>query len=157
MNPRVSIQPLAVAAVLLVLGPPGTAAQQADSADADSTRADSVRTAGGGGYYTEAQAERGEQAFTENCSYCHSESQFSGSSFMQSWSGASVGDLFGLISSTMPRDGPGMLRPQTYTDIIAYILQLNDLPAGQTELPADPQALDGIAIEAPSEESSGER
>lgn len=135
------------ATLALTLFVPGLSAQEADTAEAQTPK----------GFYTEAQADRGEEAFAESCGYCHSPSEFSGSSFMQNWSGAPVGQLYGLISSTMPMDAPGMLPMQEYTDIIAYILQMNDLPADATELPADRQALSEIVIENTSGGDSRQR
>ena len=35
----------------------------------------------------------------------------------------------------MPDDNPGGLPEQTYADIVAYMLQMNDFPAGDSELP----------------------
>ena len=37
----------------------------------------------------------------------------------------------------MPEDNPGGLPAQTYTDIIAYVLELNGYPSGTTELTPD--------------------
>ena len=34
----------------------------------------------------------------------------------------------------MPYDNPGGLPEQTYVDIIAYVLNMNDFPAGESEL-----------------------
>lgn len=135
---------LITAVLLLALGPGALAAQEGQSGDPSSVLE---------GVYTEEQAERGEATYQNVCSYCHSTSEFSGSSFLQSWSGAPIGQFYGLISATMPYDGPGSLSRQQYTDVIAYILSLNDFPTGETELPANPDALDGIRIERPSEES----
>jgi len=102
------------------------------------------------GFFTAAQAERGEQTFDNTCSFCHATSQFSGSTFMRSWGGAPVDQLYSLISSTMPYDAPGSLSTQQYVDVVAYILEINDLPAGDSELPADPEALSEILIEEPA-------
>ncbi len=47
---------------------------------------------------------------------------------------------------TMPEDDPGSLSAQEYADVLAYILQLNDLPAGGVELPADPVLLEAVSL-----------
>lgn len=103
------------------------------------------------GFFTVEQAERGEQTYSNTCSFCHATSQFSGSTFMRSWGGAPVDQLYSLIASTMPYDAPGSLSTQQYVDVVAYILELNDLPAGDSELPTDPAALSEIRIEEPAE------
>lgn len=41
----------------------------------------------------------------------------------------------------MPDDNPGGLPEQTYADIVAYLLSLNDFPAGDSELPTSLEAL----------------
>lgn len=69
---------------------------------------------------------------------------------MRAWEGAAVGQFYSLVSATMPYDGPGTLPPQQYADVVAYILSLNDFPAGDTELPPDPAVLDEIQIQSPS-------
>lgn len=137
---------LASLALLAALVTPGLSAQDGGSDGAKSVL---------GGVYTEEQAERGEETFQNVCSYCHAESQFSGSSFVSSWSGASVGQFYGLVSATMPYDGPGSLSQQQYTDVVAYILSINDFPAGESELPANPDALDDIAIESAESSEDG--
>jgi hypothetical protein len=48
----------------------------------------------------------------------------------------------------MPYDSPGALSDQQYTDIVAYMLELNGVPAGTTELPADEAGLSQITITA---------
>ena len=95
----------------------------------DSTR--SVRLAG----YTAAQATRGEAVFRGTCGNCHSASQFIGPSFDVVWADRPVFDFFDQLRSTMPLDNPGGLSREEYAGVIAYILKLNDHPAGDDPLP----------------------
>lgn len=127
--------------------PEETVEAPAEAAETEEEAAPAERT----GLFTAEQAERGEQTFDNTCSFCHATSQFSGSTFMRSWGGAPVDQLYSLIASTMPYDAPGSLSTQQYVDVVAYILELNDLPAGDTELPTDPAALSEIRIEEPAE------
>lgn len=100
------------------------------------------------GAYTSAQAERGKTDYTNNCSRCHGSSlegndeipALAGAHLMVDFDGQTVGDLVHRIQTTMPLDNPGTLNMTTVTDIAAYILQANGLPAGNTELSADPSA-----------------
>jgi len=85
-------------------------------------------------FYTEDQAIRGEGFFRETCLSCHASSEFRGSTFERQWTGRTVRDLYAAIAYSMPDDNPGGLPAQTYTDVIAYILELNDYPAGAAEL-----------------------
>jgi hypothetical protein len=56
-------------------------------------------------------------------------------------------DLYEIIRGTMPLDNPGGLSDQEYIDVVAYMLQLNGVPAGRTPLPADAAALKELRIE----------
>ncbi len=60
---------------------------------------------------------------------------------MRRWTNRAVGDIYEFVLYSMPDDNPGGLPQQTYADIIAYFLQMNDLPAGDTELPTSLDAL----------------
>jgi hypothetical protein len=50
------------------------------------------------------------------------------------------------MSTTMPEDNPGSLKPQQYADVVAYFLKLNGYPAGKTEL-TGPEALKTIKLD----------
>lgn len=110
---------------------PAAAAPAAPAADASS----------GAASYTAAQATRGSGLFRDNCVSCHASSEFAGSSFVRRWTNRAVGDIYEFVLYSMPDDNPGGLPQQTYADIVAYILQLNDFPAGDTELPPSVEAL----------------
>lgn len=99
------------------------------------------------GVYTTAQAERGEQTYSNNCLGCHTTSSYTAASFRAAWNGRPIWELFSFISDTMPEDFPGALSPKEYAQVIAYVLKLNRVPAGQTELPPDPEALKKIKID----------
>lgn len=116
---------------------PGAAAPAAPSA-ARTTR---------DGVFTTAQATRGAQVFNETCSGCHSTSEWADPGFLQTWQGVSLRDFFTQIHDTMPMDAPGSLTDQQYTDVIAYMLQLNDLPVGSSELPTDEAGQRAVTIQ----------
>ncbi len=101
------------------------------------------------GVYTEKQAERGEQVVQQNCGACHSSSEWSNARFLGTWNGRPISELHNQIRTTMPFDGPGRLTREEYADIVAYILQLNKVPAGSTELPAEDQGLASITVTRP--------
>ena len=108
------------------------------------------------GAYTTAQAARGKTAYVNNCSRCHGSSlegmdeipALASSHLMVDFDGQTAGDLVHRIQTTMPMDNPGTLNMATATDIAAFILQSNGLPAGNTELPADPSAQSLIRFSA---------
>jgi S-disulfanyl-L-cysteine oxidoreductase SoxD len=95
--------------------------------------------------YSAAQATRGQALFEGSCTACHDAARFTGGDFMKNWSGKSMGELFKLVSTTMPEDNPGGLKPQQYADVLAYFLKLNEFPAGADELKAE--GMNGIKID----------
>ena len=107
------------------------------------------------GIYTSAQAERGKASYSSNCSRCHGEglegrdeiAPLKDSHFMSNWEGQSLADLVQRVRSTMPLDRPGTLSSASATDIVAYLMQQNGLPAGNTELPSDFGADSDIRID----------
>jgi hypothetical protein len=54
-----------------------------------------------------------------------------GESFRSLWAGRPVRALY-ESARTMPPANPGSLSDETYANILAYILQVNDYPAGGT-------------------------
>lgn len=107
------------------------------------------------GVYTAAQAERGKAVYADGCANCHGADLSGGGGgpavtgpFWSAWAGRSMGELFALTKGSMPMDGPGRLSDAEYADVLAYMLSVNRLPPGATELPADADALGVIAIVA---------
>ncbi len=104
------------------------------------------------GVYTEEQAKRGGDAYRAVCSSCHRadlsgyNGVLRGTTFMDRWREDNLESLFNNIRTTMPRNNPGTLRPDTYLDIVTYILQQNDFPAGATDL--QPDTLKSIQVVA---------
>ena len=101
------------------------------------------------GVYTEAQAGQGGKLWQNICGECHQADEFVGDSYMASWTNVPVAELFDLISVTMPEDNPGSLRDGEYAAVIAYVLSLNGLPAGEEALPEGYEALQSILIQGP--------
>lgn len=106
------------------------------------------------GVYTADQAARGKAQYGQTCANCHMDDlsgsgqalPLAGDAFTQTWEGQSVADLFDLIHNTMPQDRPGTLSPDAVVDVISYLLQYNQYPAGKDELKNDPDALKKILI-----------
>ena len=104
------------------------------------------------GVYTAAQSERGRSVYQQSCGQCHGETlggdigpTLTGP-FWSIWEGRSAADLYKSIRTTMPADAPESLKAQEYADLIAFLFSVNKFPAGETELPADPVALEAIRI-----------
>jgi quinoprotein glucose dehydrogenase len=104
------------------------------------------------GVYSEDQAGRGKPLYVRECAACHGSSMsggeeappLTGSAFIANWSGLTVGDLFERIRISMPEGRPGTLSRQQNADILAYMLSVNQFPAGKTELQRDTDRLKQI-------------
>ncbi len=137
----------ALNAVIIHREPPAPAAEaEAEAEAADPTVWDGV--------FTADQATRGEGAYERECATCHLADLLGdgiapalvGPAFDFRWSDLSVGDMYVAIRATMPQGAPASLSPQAYADIVSYLLQSNDMPAGDAELPADEAVLNTIMI-----------
>ena len=113
----------------------------------DTTAASTVLTVSKG-VYSAAQAERGEKVFTKVCVECHERGEFMESLFDKEWLGKTLFDFFDLVKTTMPDDKPGTLASEDVLDVIGYIFKLNTYPAGSADLPADPEKMKQIKIDA---------
>jgi mono/diheme cytochrome c family protein len=91
------------------------------------------------GVYTAAQAERGHAAYESRCVQCHEGLEADGpdlmaKAFLDRWREDKLEPLFTFIKTTMPGNTPGSLDERVYADILAFILEAHDLPAGKSEL-----------------------
>ena len=50
----------------------------------------------------------------------------------------------------MPKSDPASLSPQEYSQLVAYILKINNVPPGKTDLPTDAGKLKSIKIAMPA-------
>lgn len=111
------------------------------------SRADSLTTKSG--VYTAEQAARGRDVYAGNCKNCHTPESHTGAVFNATWNKRSLSELYTYIRDRMPKNDPGSLESQEYADVLAYVLRLNRMPAGQRELPADSAAIKRIRIDLP--------
>lgn len=124
--------------------PPQTADDDALLPASERSKADEPNTTHG--IYTDAQALRGAEAFKEVCSECHETKDWTDPAFLDRWEEASVYRLWYWIYERMPHGQPGTLSRQQVTDALTYILQLNGLPSGDTELATDDDTIDDYWI-----------
>lgn len=107
------------------------------------------------GVYTDAQAGRGAKFYVSDCASCHGKRlegiddapALAGKEFIDSWDGRTLGALL-LQMRKMPRDDPGRFSAAEYADTMAYILNVNKFPAGQSDLPQEIDVLRQIRLEA---------
>src|SRR5262249_5176183 len=104
------------------------------------------------GFYSSEQAARGKADFAKACATCHTADAarpaeadlptklpipLAGPRFLRKW--RTTGDLFSKVSMSMPLDhtiGLAGLPHDDYIDIVAFILQVNGVPAGKP-MPSD--------------------
>jgi mono/diheme cytochrome c family protein len=108
------------------------------------------------GVYTEEQATRGSEIYLKDCSSCHGEdlmgrdesTPLAGALFLSNWDGLTVGDLYDRVRVSMPQDNPGKLSRQETADVLAYVFQVNQFPAGEAELARQTEVLKEIRLVA---------
>lgn len=105
------------------------------------------------GYFTADQAAAGEAAFNSNCASCHGQDlnggvgpALAGPDVMGTW--GTAGGLYDFFSVAMPPTAPGQLGAETYTNILAYIMSKNGIPAGTTPLADSKEARAAINLVA---------
>jgi mono/diheme cytochrome c family protein len=131
----------------------GTAATTTTDAAPAATEA-TAAAAGDPVTFTAEQAARGKTAYDANCVSCHGPDLVSanygpplaGEYFAGKWIGQTAAALYTHTHDRMPPSRPGELGDETYADLVAYILQVNGLAAGDTELPTDVTKLETMII-----------
>ncbi|HYC52621.1 MAG TPA: c-type cytochrome [Gemmatimonadaceae bacterium] len=101
------------------------------------------------GVYTREQAARGQDIYAGNCRSCHTPESHAGEQFTTRWRDKPLSELFVYIRDQMPKNDPGSMPPEEYADVTAYLLMLNRMPQGDTELRAHPDSLKSIRIDLP--------
>lgn len=158
---------LGVVAFLASGSPEGVSAAPASSS---TTQAPSIARSVMNGVFTREQAERGRQEYQKRCVLCHLDygqgqqstlfipgqsferegdavvPPVAGEEFVNTWNGRTVGELFEIISTTMPLGSAGTLSPQMYADVLAYLFELSKFPIGPQELTPSPEQLKQIVI-----------
>lgn len=107
------------------------------------------------GVYSEEQARRGAALYTEWCAVCHGgfmaggeeAPPLAGGTFLSNWNGVTVGDMLNRTRESMPLDDPGGLSRRQNADILAYMFEFNNVPAGEQDLPRQDGILQQILFE----------
>src|SRR5262245_9343851 len=100
------------------------------------------------GVDTEAQAARGGDSCKDNRGPRHRASLTGGGSeagapplvgpmFVSPWKDQPVSEVFLRVGLTMPKNRPDSLTPAVVADILAFVLKVNEMPAGREELAPD--------------------
>jgi len=138
---------LAAVALWAVLAPPASARSHVRDVTSAIGR-DTASRSTADGVYTLAQANLGRDIFAGACQSCHTPTVHAGPPFRGKWFGRTLGDLFGYLRREMPRTDPGSLSDEEYSLVIAYLLRINRMPAGDSALAADSTSLHRIRLDS---------
>jgi len=106
--------------------------------------------------FTADQVTRGSDIYADRCVQCHGDTldngefggaPLNGKYFKQHWGGGSVAALVAFMKAKMPPDRPGSLTDQSYADLAAFLLDANDYPKGDKELPPDTAAQQKLSLQ----------
>jgi mono/diheme cytochrome c family protein len=109
-----------------------------------------------GSVYSEAQAVRGEELYQQYCSICHGARRqgnpaapLTGEAFRGRWEDGkhTLDDLYYIVRSLMPNNAPDSLSKAQYADVVAYVLKINNYPAGEAELVPKPAAMKAVILQ----------
>jgi hypothetical protein len=99
------------------------------------------------GVYTAGDAREGRDLYLGYCVSCHTAATHTGPAFRLKWAGRPLSDLFSYMHTNMPKNDPASLDDYQYGVLLAYILQMNKMPAGKTALSPDSADLAKIRID----------
>ncbi len=105
--------------------------------------------------FTEAQATRGQAIYERACASCHRFDLLGDAieevpplvdeDFIATWGGAPLRELSDFVRKNMPGNAARSLSPRDYSDVLAYLLKANKMPAGTEEL-TEMTPLDRVAM-----------
>lgn len=98
--------------------------------------------------FTAAQADQGQDLYADHCALCHGQHlddgefapSMKGARFARRWGALPAAALYAYVSRAMPPGQVGVLGPEDYDDILAFIYQANGAEPGDQPLVAEPAA-----------------
>jgi mono/diheme cytochrome c family protein len=129
--------------------PPATKAPRAAVSPPTTKRA-APRPAGKttlSGIYTREEADAGKETYLGLCAGCHQAVTHTGPEFRRKWAGKPLSELFTYMKTMMPKNDPGSLADEDYAILLAYMLQMNQMPPGKAYLSTDIKELAKIRID----------
>jgi mono/diheme cytochrome c family protein len=105
--------------------------------------------------FTADQVARGADIYAQRCADCHGSTldngefggaPLNGSYFKQHWANGTVAGLLAFTKTKMPPDRPGSLTDQSYADLAAFLLDANDYPKGDKEIPPDTPSQEAMSL-----------
>ncbi|MFZ3332175.1 MAG: c-type cytochrome [Candidatus Acidiferrales bacterium] len=96
---------------------------------------------GSAGWYTAAQAANGAKVYQRTCASCHGAKlqgamgpALTGKQFWLTYGGKKVSTLWSEVHTEMPMMAAGSVSAKNSTDVMAFLLQKNGVPAGTAPL-----------------------
>lgn len=122
-----------------------------------------AETTANAGVFTKPQVEAGSALYSTNCAACHGKdlrgteggNPLMGDRFVDRWKEKSLGELFDLTKTTMPKNNPQSLDDADYASLLAFILDANAFPSGSVDLSANKEELQNILLGSPPRVSLG--
>jgi mono/diheme cytochrome c family protein len=99
------------------------------------------------GVYTKDEAKEGAGLYMGFCASCHAAVTHTGPVFRQHWAGKPLMELYSFMHTNMPKNDPGSLDDYQYGVLLAYILQMNGMPAGKSPIMGDSVDLTKIRMD----------
>ena len=99
------------------------------------------------GVYTLEEATAGKELYLGLCAGCHQAVTHTGPAFRKKWTGKPLSELYTYMRTLMPKNDPGSLADEDYGILLAYMLQMNQMPAGKAYLSTDTLELRKIRID----------
>ena len=106
--------------------------------------------------YTLAQAARGNVLYQQRCAACHGEDvngdgngitpALFGPAFAANWGGLPLSELLQRIQLEAGQSKPAGLTRAQQADVLAFLLQVNEIVDGAAELPADITTLSQVRL-----------
>jgi len=111
--------------------------------------------------FAKKQVESGAILYSNNCAACHGQdlhgteggNALTGDHFISRWEEKSLGELFELTKTTMPKNNPHSLDDASYASLIAFILSANDYPSGNIDLSSNKEELQTMTLGSPPSSS----
>ena len=110
--------------------------------------------------FSTAQVDRGKVTYAQNCAPCHGKDMdagefgppLKGRAFLDRWGGRPLAEFSAYLQANMPPGRVGELDSDAYAALVALLLNVNGVAAGQQPLSGDPARL--AALKMPGEARS---
>ena len=118
---------------------------------------DSSSATANDGVFNKTQVDRGSELYINNCAACHGKDlrgseggmALMGDRFLAKWKAQSLGAIFALTKNTMPKTAPKSLDDESYSSLVAFILNANGFAQGQGALSTNPADLEKVQMGTP--------